>query len=593
MVPKPAIESPPPLPLPLVVQVGFAGTRHLLPIESSKALQTELEAKVMRKLKDVLESLKPTGTEGRALGLREGHFLCGVSQIAIGGDTLFTQACAATQIGQRIFLTNTPNEYFSASGDSGPDFSGEQRHTAEQFLASDRIFQVRVISTAPCRSTRFVEANLEIARVSDICLCVLRDDRDRQRVSELSDDSPPPNSPSEKIGGTLEFVSAAKRRGRPIWLIYVSVNGDKIELREDHLNWPGKRDGPKSWPIPAMPEVFNTGKDWTSNLREARAVPITPREYVNNLKTWGSGVAKRQKWLFRNAALIIIGAHLLATILAVAALSFPQIPKPGLFLGFELALLLIGLAVHFALHHSEASRRWALSRLGRELSRSGEGVAGCHVHLEYLFSLPFPQAFKPILRTINVLHLASSRVNAGIGPSAGFVERRDSYVRERVQPQIDYYSKALNERGKLLHLSISTFYACAVAAVVGSVFKLFWLLVEAPHEQGTHPAWMGGLEILGIVLPIAAVGALSLAASFDLEAEVQTYADTLKALDPTIPRNDSSPIRPGDLKQVGMKQLLEGARTEVEFHRLMIETETLLLSEIANWYARRSVKGVS
>ena len=585
MIPEPAIESTRPLPLPLVVQVGFAGTRRLLPIDSSKALQTELEAKVLGKLKEALESLKPTGIEGRALGLREGHFLCGVSQIAIGGDVLFTEACAATRIGQRIFLTNTPNEYFSASGDSGPDFNAEQRQMAEQLLASERIFQVRVVSTAPSRSTRFVEANLEIARVSDICLCVLRDDREKRRTSESPGASPQSNSPSERIGGTLEFVSAANRRGRPIWLIYVTVNGDKIELHDEYLNWPGKTDGPKAWPIPSMPEVFNTGMVWASNLREAREVPISPREYVNALKTWGSGVAKRQKWLFRNAALIIIGAHLLATILAVAALSFPHIPKPGLFLGFELALLLIGLAVHFALHHSEASRRWALSRLGRELSRSGEGVAGCHVHLEYLFSLPFPQAFKPILRTINVLHLASSRVNAGIGPSAGFVGRRDSYVRERVQPQIDYYSKALHEREKLLHLSVATFYACAVAAVTSSAFKLFWLSFTASDEHGAHSAWMGGLEVLGIVLPIAAVGALSLAASFDLEAEVQTYADALKALDPT--------NRPSDSKQVGMKQLLEGARTEVEFHRLMIETETLLLSEIANWYARRSVKGVS
>jgi hypothetical protein len=81
------------------------------------------------------------------------------------------------------------------------------------------------------------------------------------------------------------------------------------------------------------------------------------------------------------------------------------------------------------------------------------------------------------------------------------------------------------------------------------------------------------LGALAIVMPVLAVGALSLAASFDLEALVHTYGETLEFLE----------------KQVGR---LYGASSEREFTRLMLETEASLLGETATWASRRSFKSV-
>jgi hypothetical protein len=76
--------------LPVVVQLGFAGSRTLLDTAKNPAVDpAAFEKAVQRKLVECLAELP-----GR-LGLAHYHFLCGHSQIAIGADTLFTRACQA------------------------------------------------------------------------------------------------------------------------------------------------------------------------------------------------------------------------------------------------------------------------------------------------------------------------------------------------------------------------------------------------------------------------------------------------------------------------------------------------------------------
>lgn len=65
-----------------------------------------------------------------------------------------------------------------------------------------------------------------------------------------------------------------------------------------------------------------------------------------------------------------------------------------------------------------------------------------------------------------------------------------------------------------------------------------------------------------------AVAAFSLVSAMDLEARVRTYTDTVEFL-----RRQSA--------------LLADAATTNEFATLAIESESLLLGEMANWYARR------
>jgi len=77
---------------------------------------------------------------------------------------------------------------------------------------------------------------------------------------------------------------------------------------------------------------------------------------------------------------------------------------------------------------------------------------------------------------------------------------------------------------------------------------------------------------LAVVLPVIAVAALSLAVAFDLEARQHTSSELLEFLLP-------------------QKTLLENASSAREYSRLLLETESRLLGETVNWYARRSVVG--
>lgn len=176
--------------LPVVVQLGFAGSRELFDPATNAAIRGYL-----------IERLKKLPGE---LGLSEQHVLCGISQAAVGADTLFIEACRAEGIRQRIFLTQPREDYLQAAG-AKPDFTADQQRAAQALLESEHIVEERVVTTARDRHARFEEVNIEIASASDVVLCVARADAEA------------------KPGGTLDLLDAAIRQGKPVLEIRVSL----------------------------------------------------------------------------------------------------------------------------------------------------------------------------------------------------------------------------------------------------------------------------------------------------------------------------------------------------------------------------------
>ncbi len=78
---------------------------------------------------------------------------------------------------------------------------------------------------------------------------------------------------------------------------------------------------------------------------------------------------------------------------------------------------------------------------------------------------------------------------------------------------------------------------------------------------------------LAIVLPVVAVAALSLAAGFDLEARAHTSSEMLTFL---------------TVSQCCSRTQAAGENTSA-----LLETESRLLGETVNWYARRAFVGVA
>ncbi len=520
--------------LPLVVSLGFAGSREFLSrAPDPDGLHEAVGVHLVKRLGELPRELK----------LESHHFLCGISQIATGADTLFTKACKELKIAQRIFLPQAREEYLLADGSRAPDFSDEERDAAAELLKSPHIIQERVVTRASGRHDRFEEVNLEIVNSSDVVVCVLR---------EESNDRP---------GGTRGLLNAAIRRDMHALEIRVGVNDDGSPRYTEQWHHPTDKDGkPLPFVPPALPKEIETATlSSAAATSPSPGVPAGVEEYLNALKKVGSGQANLIRRIFGVQAMVIIGAHMLATLCAVLALLAHHHWALKPLLGVELGLLAIGGGVHLWLHHSHAVRVWAMTRISAEVARSVRPLRNLHVQLGYLFALPFPRVLRSVLRTVNVLHVASTRAQE---PTETMI---DDYAAERLDGknrQIEYYTNKLRTAEFRLACSKTAFYVFTAGAFLATACKLGF--------TPSHAALFGTMAIL---LPVLAVGALSLAASFDLEARVHTFTDIKSHLDR---------VRP----------LFGDGCTDCEFACLALDTEAVLLGETANWASRRSFTSV-
>jgi len=545
-----------PHPLPCAVQLGFAGSRRLFEQPPGDPVkQAELDSRVERYLIDMLSQLP------HELELHPNHFLVGMSQIACGADLLFTRACLHARpqsIPQRIILPQHRQAYLLATDSDGiADFSADERAQAVSLLNESHIIQERVVSHSADRTVQFMDASAELLRVSDVIVCLLRAES------------------SGKPGGTNELLDRAKVRGVPVLEIRVGLTSGEPTFNRAWHNL-GKRwsTGDQDHPFcrPHLPHAL---------AHESVRISVEPlptvQEFCNPLKHLVSTQAKQHQNLFKFAAVAIITTHTLATIFATLAVVLHKAGgDPGtaanghslldpVLLGIEVMLLLAGFGVHSNLHHSQAARTWAIARVVAELARSLQAIGPHHVYLKHLFFLPLPYSFRPLLRTLNILHLRSTWPER----NTEWKPQRDAYIRNRVDDQIRFYERRLVVDNRRLWWCQSTFTICSILAIAATSVKFILTLLSSSNDL-----LLSTLGTLAIVLPVLAVGGLSWSAALDCEARVETFIETLRFLERQRP-------------------FFEQATTVTEFDRLLLETESVLLGETANWFSRRSNTSVT
>jgi len=517
--------------------------------------QAELDSRVERYLIDMLSQLP------HELELHPNHFLVGMSQIACGADLLFTRACLHARpqsIPQRIILPQHRQAYLLATDSDGiADFSADERAQAVSLLNESHIIQERVVSHSADRTVQFMDASAELLRVSDVIVCLLRAES------------------SGKPGGTNELLDRAKVRGVPVLEIRVGLTSGEPTFNRAWHNL-GKRwsTGDQDHPFcrPHLPHAL---------AHESVRISVEPlptvQEFCNPLKHLVSTQAKQHQNLFKFAAVAIITTHTLATIFATLAVVLHKAGgDPGtaanghslldpVLLGIEVMLLLAGFGVHSNLHHSQAARTWAIARVVAELARSLQAIGPHHVYLKHLFFLPLPYSFRPLLRTLNILHLRSTWPER----NTEWKPQRDAYIRNRVDDQIRFYERRLVVDNRRLWWCQSTFTICSILAIAATSVKFILTLLSSSNDL-----LLSTLGTLAIVLPVLAVGGLSWSAALDCEARVETFIETLRFLERQRP-------------------FFEQATTVTEFDRLLLETESVLLGETANWFSRRSNTSVT
>lgn len=501
---------------PLVVHLGFAGSRDLYGPSKHEPID---EAKFHKEIEDHLVAIM--AELPKTLGLSEHHFLCCISQLDIGADRIFTRACARLaashperSFAQRIFLPDSPDAYLDAGGNS----NRSQRTEGRRLMASPHILEERIVGFANDREERSEEASLEVVRVSDLVIALVRE-------GEMTE----PGNPAH-------FITRARARNKYVLLITVSVRAGRTEFEDKWLpRAPRDRKGRKDdFEPPNVPKAI-AGFVWQKK-----------DTYSRELGKFAGNEAKRHQRLFKFAALIIILTHVVATIIASYGLAIHKAQEAGvpesqgfrgpaaMLLVCEFGLLAWGFVKHNQLYDKQTVEQWATSRLVAEVARSVTAVREVRGYLQHLFHLPMPETLRHLMRTLNFFHLQETQK---LGPQ-DWEKRRANYIYDRLNTsrkkekekkgdgQIRYYYRQQVIEGQWLESLHDVFSYASRCAIV---FVLIKLGLTACHD---HP-WEGLENFLGfltIVLPIIAVAALSLAASFDFEARRHTYREMVAAL---------------------------------------------------------------
>jgi len=528
--------------LPIVVQIGFAGSRFLFgpqrrAPDEERALQAELRDALVSRLAELPGHL----------GLAPRHLLCGVSQLAIGADMVFAEACRALGLPQRVLLPQ-PLAAFLAAGEAGqPDFTPAEQDAARALLAGAHIAELRVASDAEDRTDQFEDTNLALLEESDAVVCLLR-------AGALG-----------RPGGTRDLMQRAAQAGKPVLLLEVSMDGGQPALSP--WSKPEAVRLRSQFRAPGMPAEV-AGLVWAGapdgSLPEAR-------HYIDTVRRFASARTQRHSGGFRRAAITIIALHVAATLLATLAGKTDVLAWSALLLGIELVCLGIGLGAHHRLHHGGAVHAWASTRLLAEVLRSMRSVAETAVAIDYPRRLALPAHFSPLLRTADLLHGLQARR----ADPADWAAQRARYVDERLtgaHGQLGWFERAAATASRRWALAQRLFWVFSATAFGATAAKLAAVQGMLPSTLLPTVSSWGGL--LAIVLPVAAVGCLSWAAAADLEARAKTYAEMHAFLG----------------RQV---EALRSAATARDFARAVRETELGLLGETLGWFSRRMWKGVA
>ena len=159
--------------------------------------------------------------------------------------------------------------------------------------------------------------------------------------------------------------------------------------------------------------------------------------------------------------------------------------------------MITGISLHQYVHRWHVSKNWAFARLIAEVTRSVLSVSGLRLYLHYLFTLQLPNRLKPLLRTLNVLHLESTR-----SAPASWEARRDLYIANRVGDQIAFYEQSGSDSGYRFAVAAWTFLSVLTRSYQCPLLQMHWLVWKKVSCEGSLLHWESSCLRLPLVLSL-------------------------------------------------------------------------------------------
>ena len=425
--------------------VGFTGHRHLRDPEKLSAL-----------LRDLLHSLGKEIT-----GQLVGH-----SSIAIGGDTLFAEACLASNIPWIALLP-------LAEGDFKSDFSETDWEKARHLL--QKAARVESLVGAKDRNVAYLECGLATVEEADLMIAVWD------------------GEPSRGTGGTAEVVAHARNFGRPL----IVIHPDRLTTQRERFLADSFSD-PEMEYLNRLPNARETAGAALVDSSEERV-----RRFFLKVDAQAARIAPR----FRRWVATSVIMNTLAAILTAAAIGFrirSNVLDAIIFLLIAAAMVSI-----FQIKRKHAHQNWIRCRVAAEICRSALATWNMgQIAMPVWFS-----QLGPFWRLAKSIRLVQMRT--GDEPRKSFTETRSDYRTHRVDDQIAYFARRSRRLASAVCIFNWSFWIFSTAAVVRTVYTAFVTL--PPRGQPMTEALQA---FLPIALPLAAGCVLSLISIFDLNRQL-------------------------------------------------------------------------
>jgi len=479
--------------LPLFRVVGFSGHRQIQdPHRAASAITAALEQ---------LRHESP------------GDWI-GLSSVATGGDQLFVEQVLRLGLSWHAILPLPPREF-------SQDFSPPEWLEVEQHLA--RASHVLVVDENGSREDAYLDCGMETVDGADV-LIALWD-----------------GEPARGKGGTADVVDYAKSIGKPMLIL------DAATLAVRKENWRQLNQGN------AMLTELN-------RLPEARTGagenPFKAPDSIYRFQQKCDAAASHGAPQFRRLIVATVVLHVLATIIAAAALAFDL--EYQLLPWAKLLCLVGALGVAIVLgHHAHSHSSWVRCRLAAEFSRSALATWGLPRAAPLFQNLTLPM-IRGLTRSLHILHTRSHAARPVAMPDFKAI-----YVALRLDDQLAYYQRQELRALPLFARLKAGFWIATVLALLCTLgYGLAdTLKIETPHWV---QAWV--FHFLPIALPVIAAALISMISINDLQRRVSRYRE--------------------------MKLMLMECRKQVTFcqtwnslERIVLRTEHALLQEVLEWHS--------
>jgi len=479
--------------LPLFHVVGFSGHRSV-----------ENPAGVVRAITAALESLR-NEAPGEWLAL---------SSVADGSDQMFVAQARSLGLSWHAILPLPKAEF-------AKDFSAADWNAVETMLTHAE--HVHVITENGTREDAYLDCGMETVNGADVLLAVWD------------------GQPARGKGGTADVVHYASSLGKPVIVIDAHTlavrreNFDKLERTDKTLVNLNK--------LPAG----STG--WGDNPFKAPGPIFAFQQKCDFAASHGAPQ-------FRRLIVLTVVFHVVATLIAAAALSFDLhlLAIPWL----KLLCLAGALGVALVLrHHHHSHHSWVRCRLAAEFCRSALATWGLPRAAPLFEDLDLP-GVRGLTRSLHILHSRSA--NAQPVPMDEF---RRIYLKKRIDDQLAYYRR---QEARALPLFGRLKMGFWVATILAMACTLAYAICDIGHFEVSKSVQTMLFYFLPISLPVIAASFISLISINDLQRRVARFRE--------------------------MQLMLEDSHKRVTFcqtwnslERIVLKTERALLQEVLEWHS--------